>query len=106
MVSTGSHVRLNSIAPGGQDKVEICNSPLNEYAVLGFEYGASVAFQARGPFFLGFFLGSFLLPFSAHGSVFRTEVGRAQLRRRVATCRIPRSASGKRSLGTLATTPK
>ena len=33
---------LNSIKPGRQDVVEVWNSPLNEAAVLGFEYGYSL----------------------------------------------------------------
>eukprot|EP00730_Choanoeca_flexa_P019684 TRINITY_DN9622_c0_g1_i1.p1 TRINITY_DN9622_c0_g1~~TRINITY_DN9622_c0_g1_i1.p1 ORF type:complete len:921 (+),score=201.80 TRINITY_DN9622_c0_g1_i1:302-2764(+) len=39
------YVRLSNIAPGGQDEVEIANSPLNEFASLGFEYGVSLGFQ-------------------------------------------------------------
>lgn len=35
-------VLLNSIKPGRQDVVEVWNSPLNEAAVLGFEYGYSL----------------------------------------------------------------
>jgi 2-oxoglutarate dehydrogenase complex dehydrogenase (E1) component-like enzyme len=38
---------LSNIAPGGQDLVEIANSPLNEFASLGFEYGVSLGFQVR-----------------------------------------------------------
>jgi 2-oxoglutarate dehydrogenase complex dehydrogenase (E1) component-like enzyme len=32
-------VLLNGIKPGGQDELEVWNSPLQEAAVLGFEYG-------------------------------------------------------------------
>jgi hypothetical protein len=32
-------VLLNGIRPGGQDRMEVWNSPLQEAAVLGFEYG-------------------------------------------------------------------
>lgn len=30
---------LSHVKPGGQDEVEVWNSPLQEGAVLGFEYG-------------------------------------------------------------------
>ena len=33
---------LNSIIEGAQERVDIFNSPLNEAAVLGFEYGYSL----------------------------------------------------------------
>lgn len=35
-------VKLNEIAPGRQESIEIWNSPLSEAAVLGFEYGFSL----------------------------------------------------------------
>jgi len=35
-------VLLNSVKPGRQDVFEVWNSPLNEAAVLGFEYGYSL----------------------------------------------------------------
>lgn len=38
---------LNSIKPSGQDVVEVWNSPLNEAAVLGFEYGYSLGARDR-----------------------------------------------------------
>lgn len=40
-------VLLNSIKPGRQDDVEVWNSPLNEGAVLGFEYGYSLGARDR-----------------------------------------------------------
>ncbi|EDQ88259.1 uncharacterized protein MONBRDRAFT_9233 [Monosiga brevicollis MX1] len=40
-----SYVRLANISPGGQDPVEIWNTPLNEFACLGFEYGASLSYE-------------------------------------------------------------
>eukprot|EP01147_Barroeca_monosierra_P005480 gene5480-7180_t len=39
------YVPLANIAPGGQDEFEVWNSPLNEGAVLGFEYGASLGYK-------------------------------------------------------------
>lgn len=38
---------LNSIKPGRQDVAEVWNSPLNEAAVLGFEYGYSLGARDR-----------------------------------------------------------
>ena len=35
-------VKLNSMVEGQQEPVEVWNSPLNEAAVLGFEYGYSL----------------------------------------------------------------
>lgn len=35
-------VPLNAIKPGSQDELEVWNSPLQEAAVMGFEYGALV----------------------------------------------------------------
>ena len=35
-------VKLNSMVEGQQEGVEVWNSPLNEAAVLGFEYGYSL----------------------------------------------------------------
>lgn len=41
-------VLLDSIAGcGGQEKVRVFNSPLNEAAVLGFEYGYSLGSTGR-----------------------------------------------------------
>ena len=40
--------RLNNIKLGGQDKIEIVNSPLNEAGVLGFEYGFSLGLAGQG----------------------------------------------------------
>lgn len=38
---------LNSVLPGGQDRLEVWNSPLSEAAVLGFEYGFSLGARDR-----------------------------------------------------------
>lgn len=38
---------LNSVKPGKQDVFEVWNSPLNEAAVLGFEYGYSLGARDR-----------------------------------------------------------
>lgn len=38
---------LNSVKPGRQDVFEVWNSPLNEAAVLGFEYGYSLGARDR-----------------------------------------------------------
>jgi 2-oxoglutarate dehydrogenase E1 component len=40
-------VLLNSVKPGRQDVFEVWNSPLNEAAVLGFEYGYSLGARDR-----------------------------------------------------------
>jgi 2-oxoglutarate dehydrogenase E1 component len=40
-------VLLNSVKPGKQDVFEVWNSPLNEAAVLGFEYGYSLGARDR-----------------------------------------------------------
>lgn len=40
-------VLLNSVKPGRQDQFEVWNSPLNEAAVLGFEYGYSLGARDR-----------------------------------------------------------
>eukprot|EP00879_Flechtneria_rotunda_P017667 GHRR01018519.1.p1 GENE.GHRR01018519.1~~GHRR01018519.1.p1 ORF type:complete len:632 (+),score=225.54 GHRR01018519.1:2874-4769(+) len=40
-------VLLSSVKPGAQDVVEVWNSPLNEAAVLGFEYGYSLGARDR-----------------------------------------------------------
>eukprot|EP00055_Hartaetosiga_balthica_P015545 m.92552 g.92552 ORF g.92552 m.92552 type:complete len:1087 (-) comp8893_c5_seq1:163-3423(-) len=40
-------VPLANFLPGKQSEVEVWNSPLNEAAVLGFEYGASIGFGNR-----------------------------------------------------------
>ncbi|XP_053174624.1 2-oxoadipate dehydrogenase complex component E1 [Scomber japonicus] len=37
------HIPLNHISPEQKGFLEVCNSPLSEEAVLGFEYGMSVA---------------------------------------------------------------
>ena len=40
-------VLLDSVKPGSQDEFEVWNSPLNEAAVLGFEYGYSLGARDR-----------------------------------------------------------
>eukprot|EP00049_Salpingoeca_infusionum_P001127 m.45424 g.45424 ORF g.45424 m.45424 type:complete len:1130 (-) comp10879_c1_seq2:213-3602(-) len=39
--------QFNDIFPGYQEPIEVYNSPLNEYASLGFEYGASIGYGSN-----------------------------------------------------------
>lgn len=47
LVAAKRLVLLNSVKPGKQDVFEVWNSPLNEAAVLGFEYGYSLGARDR-----------------------------------------------------------
>ena len=41
------YMPLNHVVKGGQDVLKVANSPLSEAAVLGFEYGVSVAAKTK-----------------------------------------------------------